>query len=381
MAFWNNSRRFFMDTKTILCWVLIVIGIAGWSSLFAEDGFDIGSQHLGGIIQVWASVEKYNETYYSQPPIIPFSPPDTSYRTKFELSKIRLKLEGEIVPGHYGYYIEVDPWGYPRLVDAYIRWWVTRYVTLKIGRFHPAFTIYGPAPVDQLESPYYPLTTDKLGPGRQVGIQINRRSRFVQLHLGYFNGRNDSWVWGDDTENMDILAAANVALVDWADFSMQAIYGEHHIATGLNGEYLSTCLSLKMDWEMLLHLRMEWVQVQREVTFYPEYTIAHNLNSDGVLIHFGYNFTPAFEPFIRYEWLEESSVININPETIYYYWQERITLGMRYVLVPDKVTISGYYLHHNTQLYYGEGYYPGRWEALPGNSVNQQAILEMQLTF
>ncbi len=372
MGFWSNYLKLSRNWMTILCWILIVFGIAGWSSLFADEGFDIGSQHLGGIIQIWAKASKYSQSDY---------PSDSQYKTSFELHRIRLSVDGEIVPGHYGYYIEVDPKDYPRLVDAYIRWWVTRYVKLQVGQFHPAYTIYGPSPVDQLESPDYPLTTELLGPGRQVGIQINRRSRFVQLHMGYFNGRDDAWVWGDESDNMDILAATNVALVDWADLSAQAIYGKHHIAMDLEGEYLATCLSVKVDWEMLLHLRMEWVQTQREVVFYPEHSIVRNLYSDGVLLHFGYNFTPDLEPLIRYEWFEESAAINSNLGTIYLNWQERITLGVRYVLVPDKVTISSFYLYHNTRLYYGGGYSPGRWQGLPGNSVNRQAILELQMTF
>lgn len=369
MITWIDTRGFYTVYKTILYWILIGLGIAGWSSLFAADGVNIGSQHLGGIIQVWAETCEYSYPYDSS---------ESQFTTSFELHRIRLALEGEIKPGHLEYCLDIELDDYDsQVVDAYIRWWVTRYVKVKFGRFHPAFTLYGPAPLDQLESPYYPLTTSLLGPGRQVGLEISRRSRFVQLDLGLFNGAIEYDTWRDHDNYKDVSMRVNITLLDWVDFNMQAMYGKHEISYELDGEHLLVGLSLKMDWEQIVHLRMEWIRKYSDTAYYPEYDPVCQMVSDATLIHLGYNFTPVLESLIRYEWFEEGLLPNSGSDIIDYAWQERVTLGVRYTLVHNQLTISGYYILNNYRYITDTSF-----GTLHDTRYNfKYGILEMQLTF
>ena len=89
----------------------MVYGITGWSSLFAFTGFEVGDQHLGGVIQMWVRAEEQRSNNDDA---------EASYVTSFEMNHVCLWLEGEIVPGYFGYWIEAEFLDELDVTDAYI---------------------------------------------------------------------------------------------------------------------------------------------------------------------------------------------------------------------------------------------------------------------
>ena len=252
--------------------------------------------------------------------------------------------------------------------------WVTRNLEIKIGRFHPTFTLYGPALVDALESPYYPLMNQRMGPGRQIGIEFDRRSRFVQLYLGAFNGSDQPGAWRDTTSSKDVLVRTDVTLLDWMRLVMEGMYGKATLSDSLDSEHLLTGLGLWMDWELTVHIRAEWLRRWHEIPNDADADQTREQISEGVLLHLGYSFTPALEALIRYEWydgdLDREASWGIDDA-----WTERVTLGIQYQIVPGHLSLNGYYLHYS-----GESN-----PTLQDNShqvlLGDQAILECQLAF
>jgi hypothetical protein len=354
-----------VNKKTILLWFLMSYGIAGWSSLFAFTGFEAENQHIGGILQPWIRVEQQDSTGQNG---------KASYLTSFELNHVRMWVDGEIVPGYFGYWVEAEFVEEPSLVDAYVRMWATRNLEVKIGRFYPTFTLYGPALVNALESPYYPLIDERLGPGRQIGIEFDRRSRFVQLYVGAFNGSDRPNAWSDTTSSKDIMVRTDVTLLDWMRLVMEGMYGKEALTDSLEGEHLLTGLAFRMDWELTVHVRAEWLRRWRDVPAVAHANPTREQISEGVLLHLGYSFTTNLEALIRYEWydgdLDRDASWGIDDA-----WIERVTLGIQYQIVPDHLSLNGYYLHHSQEST------PALRDDSIRSGLDDQAILECQFTF
>jgi len=352
--------------KTIPLWFLICYGLTGWSLLFAFTGFEAGNQHLGGTLQPWIRVERQDSVGQTG---------RASYLTSFELNHVRLWVDGEIVPGYFGYRVEAEFVEEPALVDAYVRVWATRYMQIKAGRFHPTFTLYGPALVSDLESPYYPLLNDRLGPGRQIGIEFERRSRFVQLYAGAFNGSDHPNAWQDSSTSKDVMVRADVTLLDMTRFVMEGMYGKEALTDNLDGEYLLAGIALSIDWELALHIRAEWLRRWQQVLADNSIIVTREQVSEGILFHFGYNFTAAMEASIRYEWFDNDLDRNPSWGDGDYAWVERVILGMQYQIVPNRLSLNGYYLHYSQEA----SLFPQYQSNTP--QPNEQAILECQLAF
>jgi len=344
---------------------LMVLGIMGWSSLFAFTGFEVGSQELGGVIQVWGKAEEENHTSSGQ---------ETTYLTSFEMRTVTLWLEGEIVPGYFGYHVEAAFMEELDVTDAYITINATRYLDITAGRFHPEFTLYGPAAVNELEAPYDPLLNEYMGPGSQIGIQMTRRSRFVQLHVGAFNGSDGPDAWNDSTSSKDALVRADVTLLDWTRFVLQGMYGTEALDEYTDGEHLLAGVAVRIDWEMLLHLRAEWIRRWREVL---DNVGTREQVSEGILLHLGYHFIPNLEAVVRYEWYDGDIDRSLTWGNSEYAWLERVMLGVGYEIVPERLAVHGYYVHHcqekiSSHLWNPQDYYP---------HFGEEAIIELQLSF
>jgi len=355
-----------MNKKTILPWFLICYGIVGWSSLFAFTGFEAGNQHLGGTLQPWIRVERQDSTGQDA---------KASYLTSFELNHVRLWVDGEIVPGYFGYRVEAEFVEEASLVDAYIRIWATRYMQIRAGRFHPTFTLYGPALIGNLESPYYPLLNDRLGPGRRIGLEIDRRTRFVQLYAGAFNGSDRPGTWHDSTSSIDAMVRTDVTLLDMMRFVMEGMYGKEALSDSLAGEHLLVGIALSIDWELAVHIRAEWLRRWRQVIDEVSMAATREQVSEGVLLHLGYSFTTTLEALIRYEWFDNDVDRNPSWGPGDYAWIERVTLGVLYQIVPDRLSLNGYYLHYSQESTLFPQYQSNT--SPPGD----QAILECQLSF
>jgi hypothetical protein len=343
-----------------------VFGIVGWSSLFAFTGNQYGNQELSGVIQFWSRIE--HQVQLSDSQVI-------AYRTAFLINNVRLWLKGEVVPGYVGYHIEAECLTSPQIKEASINWWVARGLEIKAGRFPPDFTLYGAASVDALESPYFPLINQCLGPGRQIGIEITEKSRYVQLYGGLFNTISSSESWSESDNFKDVLLRSDVTIVDFARLILEGIYGEEIFTTIPNREHLLAGIALKVDWEQLISFRAEWIRRWRETYSDLNYLETREQVSQGILLHLGYHFTSKLETFARYEWFDGDLGHSVMEGLDEYRWRECVTLGNSYHIIPNRFKITGYYLHRAQESglnYWNTG---GSW------TTGEEAILELQLSF
>jgi hypothetical protein len=351
--------------KTILCRILLVFGIAGWSSLFAYTGIQYGNQQLGGVIQLWFETENQK---------LPTDSGRSTYESTFQLNHVQLRLDGEVIPGTLGYRIKVECLSIPEIEEAYIRWWVARGLEIKFGHFTPNFTLYGAVAVDSLEAPYYPLIDQYMGPYGQVGFEITQKSRYVQICGGFFNESHASDIMWDNVIYHEILLRTDITPFDFARLVLNGIYGRQEYRFAPDLEYIRAGVALKVDWEQLVAFRAELVQRWMETYVGMNYAQTRDITSEGILLHLGYRFTPKLETRIRYEWYDGDLEHSGSWTDDIFYLRESTMLGISYDIYHSQFLINGYYLHQVRE--------PRLW--LNPNSLwrtDDEAILELQLSF
>jgi len=158
----------------------------------------------------------------------------------FDLLHARLAVTGDL--GRYadvylrGEIMAGDTSGPPyTLLDARINVKPLAFLSVSVGRFLPAWTLYAPADVHDLDTIRFPIMVDpslaSFNPGRQTGAQANLHfGGNVDLHLGAFNGLDQPDNWSDNNEKKDLLLSAEVHLLEHTRLLAGYYNGDMHIA-------------------------------------------------------------------------------------------------------------------------------------------------------
>ena len=155
----------------------------------------------------------------------------------FQVRYPRFALSGEL--GRYaGFYLrgELDSStsDIPILLDAKIDLKPLSFLTVSAGRFLPAWTLYLPADIRNLETLRYPLMVDPqtatFNPGRQTGADlVFHFGGSVDLHAGVFNGLNRPNNFDDNDDKKDYLISLEARLREHSRLVAGYYAGDFHV--------------------------------------------------------------------------------------------------------------------------------------------------------
>jgi len=158
----------------------------------------------------------------------------------FDLRHPRLALSGDL--GRFAdFYFRTeimagDTSGPPTtLLDARLDLKPLSFLSVSVGRFAPAWTLYAPADIHNLDTIRFPIMVDptlsSFNPGRQTGAQANLHfGGNVDLHLGAFNGLDRPDNFSDSDAKKDLLLSAEMRLREQLRLLAGYYNGDLHIA-------------------------------------------------------------------------------------------------------------------------------------------------------
>ena len=117
----------------------------------------------------------------------------------FKIRRLELKLQGEIVPGRFGYVAMIDPARvldstpteknptYSVLQDVYITW-LNSVLDVSIGQFKNLVSLEGYGPAAKTLLPERATVSKTIGDKRDLGLRADKVFDYFAVHLGFFNG-------------------------------------------------------------------------------------------------------------------------------------------------------------------------------------------------
>lgn len=182
----------------------------------AEIKVGEGTLKIGGVLQA-------GYTHYIGDDI----PADAAVQyNSFTLNRARLLLSGEIIPEKIKYFVQTEFKGETSIKDFKARFFYLPMTEVTVGRFSPAFTIKMTTSTASQGLINYPLTTQKFGMWRQMGIQTTTTTEYLDVNLGLFNGADQPDNTMDNNNSKDFSARVNFKPLDKLNFGGYAWIGK-----------------------------------------------------------------------------------------------------------------------------------------------------------
>lgn len=116
----------------------------------------------------------------------------------FKIRRAELKVQGEIVPGRFGYAVIIDPARvldaapdekskFSVLQDVYITW-INPILDVSVGQFKNLVSWEGYNSASKLLMAERATVSQKLGDQRDLGLRADKTFEYFAVHLGLFNG-------------------------------------------------------------------------------------------------------------------------------------------------------------------------------------------------
>lgn len=157
----------------------------------------------------------------------------------FDLLHARLGFSGEV--GRYADFLlraellagSTSPLA-TTLLDARLDLKPVSALTVSVGRFAPAWTLYAPADIHNLDTLRFPIMADPtlsaFNPGRQTGVQGDLRfGDNVDVYVGGFNGLDRANNFSDNDASKDLLVSAEMRLREQLRLLAGYYNGDLHI--------------------------------------------------------------------------------------------------------------------------------------------------------
>ena len=259
-----------------------------------------------------------------------------------DLRHPRLALTGDL--GRFaGFYFRTEilagdtsgPTPPTTLLDARVDLKPLPWLTVAVGRFAPAWTLYAPADIHDLDTLRFPIMVDPglstFNPGRQTGIQANLHfGGNVDLHLGVFNGLDQPDNFSDNDYKKDLLVSVEARLLEQMRVLVGYYIGDLHVndlslAPGESvtlpfGQTITNPTNHTLtingfdlhhesfDFGLSGNLARDRIRVRAE---YLHHTASRanttQVESLGYLLHFGIKPLSRLETLVRYEYWDPAT--------------------------------------------------------------------------
>ena len=207
-------------------------------------------------------------------------------------------------------------------------------LTVAVGRFAPAWTLYAPADIHDLDTLRLPIMVDQslstFNPGRQTGAQANLHlGGNLDLHLGVFNGLDRPDNFSDNNTGKDLLVSVEARLREQLRLLAGYYIGDMHIndislaqgdsITLPTGQKITNTTNQTLtingynvhhesfDFGLSGNLANDRIRVRAEYLHHTATRAgAVQVESLGYLLHLGVKPTSRLETIVRYEYWDPS---------------------------------------------------------------------------
>ena len=181
--------------KREIALLVALIFVFGATAVLADveavnTGF--GTMTIGGIFQAGFNYYVGDELLSVDETSGALSAADRPEDMEFLLKRARLLFTGAVVDEKVKYCMQIEAASESGmgLLDAKLGFKYIPYTTIWVGRFLPNFTYWTPKHTAKLYLIDYPLMNTFFGVQRQTGLDIAFNHEYVDVNLGFFNGRN-----------------------------------------------------------------------------------------------------------------------------------------------------------------------------------------------
>ncbi len=273
---------------------------------------------------------------------------DTEGYDSFTLNRARVLFFGSIIPDKVKYFVQLENKNGTGILDYKARFFYINNTEICFGRFLPPFTLYMPSATHKLEMINYPLTTKKFAMWRQVGLQTNTITEFVDFGVGIYNGADQKNNTADNNDAKDFLFRAvlkpKMEKVDirvggyaWLGFALPEPFEvvDNTVTPAVTTTYTfpeKTASKnrfggwVKVDHKTLpLKIRGEFLMASDE---YPADVTMSTTNTIDAMAYFAqgsYELRSDIEALVRYDFYDPNTDLEDDGET----W---LTIGVNYYL-------------------------------------------------
>lgn len=221
-----------------------------------------------------------------------------SGKNGFDIRRLQINMQGNVLK-NLTYYFQLECAGSPRILDAYARWSLNKYLEIKAGQYKVMYTLENPYAVIDLETvensqAIKALVTEFEGvkcSGRDMGIAVNgnllQRNGFniVEYSLNLLNGNQYNV---DNNTNKDFVGTLCVNPVKPLRFALSYYNGEYGPQPSKIKRTL-TSVGVKFD-DRKLQVRSEYISALTDVT-----------RSAGFYLTTAYYLTAKLQPVLKYD--------------------------------------------------------------------------------
>lgn len=258
-----------------------------------------------------------------------------SGRNGFDIRRVYLDFRGNATK-ELSYRVQLDFATSPKVLDAYVEWKPSKYISLQAGQFKTAYTLENPYSPSNLETAdnsqvISRLVTDYNNNGRDIGLALNgsffqkKGFNLIEYKIGLLNGNNINTT--DNNKTKDVYGVLIVNPLKSLSLDAALYKGQYGLET-IKYDRNRTSFGAKYDDGKLL-VRAEYVAGEIG-------TAQVNLiDAQGFYISTAYYITDKLQPVLKYDFYQNDKATSSSQITNY-------VVGLNYWITPKTRLLANY---------------------------------------